>query len=204
MITDSNDLAALLTLTDPDQEQLTGLHHRLEAAAAAEGVLDVAYTTVDTPIGSLLLAATERGLVRIAFASEGHDQVLDLLAKKISARILRAPGRLDLAAREIDEYFDGVRTRFDLSLDFSLSSRFREQVQRHLPDIAYGHTESYAEVAELVGNPKAVRAVGSACATNPLPIVIPCHRVVRSDGSLGRYRGGLVAKTMLLALEAAA
>ncbi len=201
--TEGQDVTALLALTEGDSASMAGLHRRLEEAAAAEGVLDLAYTTVDSPVGSLLLAATEKGLVRIAFAGEGHDRVLDTLANKISARVLRAPRRLDLAAQELDEYFAGRRTRFDIPLDFSLSSRFGELVQRHLSDIAYGHTESYSEVAQIVGNPKAVRAVGSACSTNPLPLVVPCHRVLRSDGSLGGYRGGLQAKTILLALEAA-
>jgi methylated-DNA-[protein]-cysteine S-methyltransferase len=119
----------------------------------------------------------------------------------VSARILRSPRRLDAAATELDEYFSGRRRSFDLPLDLSLSSGFRRLVQHHLPEIAYGRTESYKQVAELVGNPKAVRAVGTACATNPLPVVVPCHRVLRSDGALGGYIGGLDAKRTLLELE---
>jgi methylated-DNA-[protein]-cysteine S-methyltransferase len=130
--------------------------------------------------------------------------VLRRLAARISARILRAPSRLATAAQQFDEYFAGTRRTFDLPLDLSLSTGFRQLVQRHLPTIAYGHTESYAQVARRVGNPKAVRAVGSACATNPLPVVVPCHRVLRADGSLGGYIGGLAAKAALLELEAAA
>ncbi|MGV0744529.1 methylated-DNA--[protein]-cysteine S-methyltransferase [Mycolicibacterium sp. XJ870] len=183
---------------------LTRLHRRLEEQAAEHGLLDIAYTTIDTPVGSLLLAATEIGLVRVAYDSEDHDTVLDALATRLSPRVLRAPKRLDIAAREIDEYFTGVRRRFDVPLDYSLSSGFRQVVQRQLSHIPYGQTESYKTVAQTVGNPNAVRAVGTACATNPLPVVVPCHRVLRSDGTLGGYIGGAAAKTTLLTLERAA
>ncbi|MET0757627.1 MAG: methylated-DNA--[protein]-cysteine S-methyltransferase [Mycobacterium sp.] len=198
------DTRDLITLTSPDAARLTELHRTLERRSDAAGLLDIAYTVVDSPIGPLLLAATDRGLVRVAFEREDFDRVLDSLASRVSPRILHAPARLDTAARELDEYFAGRRTGFDLSLDYALTSGFRQTVQRHLSDIAYGHTETYKEVAEIVGNPKAVRAVGSACATNPLPVVVPCHRVLRTDGSLGGYLGGLEAKTALLTLEAAA
>jgi methylated-DNA-[protein]-cysteine S-methyltransferase len=187
---------------DVAPDDLTRLHERLAASAARDGLLDVAYTTIDTPVGALLLAATGQGLVRVAYDREGHDRVLDDLAHRLSPRVLRAPGRLSSAAREIDEYFTGARTAFDLPLDLSLSSGFRRLVQRHLPDIAYGHTQSYKQLAELVGNPRAVRAVATACATNPLPVVVPCHRVLRTDGTLGGYIGGLDAKAALLSLEA--
>ncbi len=193
-------LEALPPVTDAD---LAALHDRLVRDADAAGVLDVAYRTLDTPVGSLLLAATPGGLVRVAFASEGHDHVLETLAARVSPRILNAPGRLDAAAREIDEYFAGRRHAFDLPLDFRLSAGFRRTVLSHLPGIGYGHTASYATVASAVGSPRAVRAVGTACATNPLPVVVPCHRVIRSDGHLGGYRGGPAAKRLLLDLEAA-
>ena len=200
-----------LELTDTLQRALSGdpdhlrrLHDRLAAAAEAEQLLDVAYRTVDTPVGSLLLAATEAGLVRVAYASENHDRVLESLSDRISPRILHHPARLDDAARELDEYFDGRRRAFSLNLDWRLSAGFRETVLRHLSDIGYGRTASYTTVAELAGRPKAVRAVGTACATNPLPVVVPCHRVVRSDGSMGGYLGGMDAKATLLELEAAA
>lgn len=196
---------ALTALSAPiDPETLTRLHARLENEAQAEGLIDVAYTTVDSPVGKLLLAATTKGLIRVAYAREDHDRVLENLAEKVSLRILRAPKRLDDAARELDEYFARRRMVFDLALDLSLSRGFRQLVQRHLPEIGYGQTRSYREVAELVGNPKAVRAVGTACATNPLPVVVPCHRVLRTDGTLGGYVGGLDAKTTLLELEVAA
>jgi len=164
----------------------------------------VAYRTVASPIGELLLAATGKGLVRVAFASEDHEAVLARLAAEVSPRVLLAPARLDVAARELDEYFAGRRSTFDLPLDLRLAHGFRRTVLTHLPEIGYGTTASYAAVAALAGNPRAVRAVGSACATNPVPVVVPCHRVVRSDGSLGGYAGGPARKQALLAIEAAA
>jgi methylated-DNA-[protein]-cysteine S-methyltransferase len=186
-----------------DPGTLTRLRNRLGLAAEAEGLLDIAFTTVDSPVGTLLLAATPKGLLRVAYDIENHDRVLDTLSRQISPRVLRAPKRLDVAARELDEYFQGQRRSFDLPLDLSLSRGFRLLVQQNLPTIGYGQTRSYRQVAELVGNPKAVRAVGTACATNPLPVVLPCHRVLRSDGTVGGYAGGPAAKTTLLNLEAA-
>lgn len=187
-----------------DEEVNARLHARLVAAAERDGVLDVAYRTIATPVGELLLAGTGRGLVRVAFPQQGHDAVLASLAQTVSPRILRAPGRLDTASRQLDEYFAGHRTSFDLPLDFRLATGFRRTVLAHLPAIRYGHTESYAQVAAAAGNPKAVRAVGTACARNPLPVVVPCHRVVRSDGTAGGYAGGPGTKRALLALESAA
>jgi len=198
----ARDLFAVLPETDEDAQRR--LHARLVAEAGRAGVLDVAYRTVDTPLGALLLAATGKGLVRVAYAREDHDAVLEQLANSISPRVLHAPARLDLAADELEEYFAGRRTGFDLPLDLQLSSGFRRTVLSHLSDIAYGSTVSYAAVAAAAGNPKAVRAVGTACATNPLPVVLPCHRVIRSDGVLGQYVGGADAKHALLTLETAA
>jgi methylated-DNA-[protein]-cysteine S-methyltransferase len=191
-------------LTSPaDAGTLARLRLRLERAAEADGLLDIAYTTVDSPVGPLLLAATPQGLVRVAYDVEDHDRVLDALARRLSPRVLRAPGRLATAARELDEYFGGRRREFDLPLDMSLSTGFRQLVQRHLPEIGYGQTRTYGQVAALVGNPRAVRAVGTACATNPLPVVVPCHRVLKADGTPGGYVGGQEAKVTLLTLEAA-
>jgi methylated-DNA-[protein]-cysteine S-methyltransferase len=187
-----------------DPGTLSKLRHRLGLAAEAEGLLDVAYTTIDSPLGTLLLAATPKGLVRVAYAVEDHDRVLSTLSQRLSPRVLRAPRRLDAAARELDEYFSRQRRVFDLPLDLSLSKGFRQLVQRHLPEIGYGQTRTYQQVAELVGNPRAVRAVGTACATNPLPVVVPCHRVLRADGTPGGYVAGPGAKKALLSLEAAA
>jgi methylated-DNA-[protein]-cysteine S-methyltransferase len=177
------------------------LHDRLVADAERAGLLDVAYRTVESPVGPLLLAATPAGLVRVAYGSP--DEALASLADKVSPRILHAPGRLDAVARQLDEYFAGRRRDFDVPLDLRLASGFRRCVLDHLPDIGYGRTWSYAEVAAAAGSPRAVRAVGTACALNPVPVVLPCHRVVRSDGSMGRYAGGDEAKRTLLALEAA-
>ena len=185
-------------------DHLHTLHARLAAAAERSGVLDVAYRTIDSPVGSLLIAATAQGIVRVAYARENHDHVLQNLADRISPRVLRSADRMDLAARELDEYFTGRRRAFDLQIDWRLATGFRQDVLRTLAaDVGYGHTASYAAVAQLVGNPKAARAVGTACRTNPLPVVVPCHRVVRSDGAIGGYLGGTEAKLTLLALEAA-
>jgi methylated-DNA-[protein]-cysteine S-methyltransferase len=200
-----DDLIRDLERTFPrDESDLLRLHTRLVDAAQADGALDVAYCTTDSPVGPLLLAATEVGVVRVAYESEDHASVLQVLADRISPRILNAPARLDTIRRELDQYFTGHLRNFDVPLDWRLSTGFRRTVLVHLSDIAYGHTVTYAAVAQLAGNPKAVRAVGSACATNPLPVVVPCHRVLRSDGSLGGYLGGPEAKRTLLTLEAAA
>jgi methylated-DNA-[protein]-cysteine S-methyltransferase len=186
-----------------DPGDLRLLREKLAAAAQADGILDVAYRTVDSPVGRLLLAATDAGLVRVAYPNEDHDAVLQALADRISPRILSAPIRLEVAARELEEYFGGRRRGFDLPLDWRLSTGFRRAVLSHLPDIGYGQTASYAAAATLAGNPKAIRAAASACATNPLPIVVPCHRVIYSDGRIGNYLGGPDAKRTLLTLEAA-
>lgn len=203
-MTDDGIVEDLARITRPGSGKLAELHDRLAAAAQHDGLLDVAYRIVDSPVGPLLLAATEQGLVRVAYAREDHDIVLQHLADEVSPRILRAPGRLDGAARELDEYFARTRRSFDLPLDWRLTAGFRSTVLHHLPEIDYGRTASYATVAALAGSPKAVRAVGTACAKNPLPVVIPCHRVVRSDGAMGGYLGGAEAKRLLLDLEAAA
>jgi len=196
-----NDLLDAFPVEESDVDRLRG---RLAAAAEAEGILDVAYRTVDTPVGPLLLAATEQGLVRVAYPNQGHDAVLQALADRISPRVLHAPARLDPVVRQLDDYFAGRRRRFDVPLDWRLSTGFRSTVLHHLAsDVDYGRTASYGALAALAGNPRAVRAVGTACATNPLPVVVPCHRVVRSDGAIGNYAGGVEAKRTLLDLEAA-
>jgi len=206
MAMDTRDDRALdLTAARPvSADELEARRHRLARAADRHGLLEVTYRTIDSPLGSLLLAATERGLVRVAYEREEFERVLETIAQRVSSRIVRTPARLETAARELDEFFSGGRTSFDLALDHSLSSGFRAEVQRALPTIAYGHTASYSDIATRVGRPRAVRAVGTACATNPLPIVVPCHRVVRSDGSYGGYVGGVDAKTTLLTMEGAA
>ncbi|GAA1416127.1 methylated-DNA--protein-cysteine methyltransferase [Glutamicibacter uratoxydans] len=188
----------------PTQEEsaaLDRLREQLVAEAAKHELVDISYRIVDSPIGRLLLAGTEAGLVRVAFETEGHEHILEVLAEKISPRILKNPRNFDRVAYQLEQYFDGTLHDFDLPLDLQLSTAFRRQVQLELGNIGYGQTRSYLQVAEHIGKPKAVRAVGSACATNPLPIVLPCHRVLRSDGSLGGYLGGLDVKTTLLRLE---
>ena len=204
MMTTDPDASLLARLAGAsDDEAYARLRAGLAGQAARAGLLDVAYRTIDTPVGELLLAATEQGLVRVAYAVEDHSRVLDTLASQVSPRVLRAPERLDAAAREIEEYFARQRRVFDLPLDLRLAHGFRRTVLDHLPDIGYGTTASYATVAEASGNPAAVRAAATACARNPLPVVVPCHRVVRKDGSIGRYVGGIDAKRVLLDLEAA-
>lgn len=188
-------------LPEVDSATMSRLYEALTTKAVDAGLLDLAYRTIDSPVGSLLLVASDRGLTRVAFASEDHEQVLATLASTISPRILRAPGRLDEPARELDEYFAGVRRSFELPLDLITTGEFRRAVQLLLPGVTYGTTVSYAELAARAGRPAAVRAVGTACATNPLPIVVPCHRVLRSDGSLSGYLGGLPVKRALLDLE---
>lgn len=165
----------------------------------------VGYAVVDTAIGPLLLAATDVGLVRVAFAAEDHPAVLADLAARVAGgraeRVRPDPERLAPAIRALLEYLDGSRRRFDLPLDRRLTRGFRREVLDHLTEIPYGARESYGQVAAAIGHPGAARAVGSACATNPLPVVVPCHRVVRSGGALGGYGGGTEVKRALLALE---
>lgn len=192
-----------LAALDARPDELASLHDRFVAAAESEDLVDVAYRVVDSPVGALLLAATPQGLVRVAFELEGHDAVLQQLADTVGPRVLAAPARTDRVARELDEYFDGRRRAFDVPVDLRLVGGFRRSVVEHLAEIPYGTTASYGEVAVIAGNPRAVRAVGSACSHNPIPVVLPCHRVVRSDGTIGQYLGGTDAKRALLALEAA-
>ena len=169
--------------------------------AEAEGLADVAYTTADSPFGTLTLAATEDGLVTLGLPNLPTDQILETLSAKVSPRILEAPGRLDEVRRELDLYFEGRLKHFDVPLDWRLSTGFRQKVLRQIDRIPYGQTRSYREVATGAGNERAVRAAGSACGSNPIPIVVPCHRVLRTGGGLGGYGGGLELKEELLRLE---
>lgn len=169
--------------------------------AAAEGLLDVAYTTTDSPFGTLLLATTPTGLVRIGMPNQDAGELLEDLAARVSPRVLEAPGQLDAARHELDLYFEGKLTEFDLPLDWQLSKDFRRRALRAIARIPYGQTRSYTEIATSAGNQRAVRAAGTACGSNPLPIVVPCHRVLRTGGALGGYGGGLPMKRGLLALE---
>ncbi|MGC1165417.1 MAG: methylated-DNA--[protein]-cysteine S-methyltransferase [Solirubrobacterales bacterium] len=175
--------------------------NRLAERAADEGLLDVAYTTTDSPFGTLLLATTAKGLVRVGLPNQDADELLVDLASRVSPRVLEAPAKLDDARRELDLYFEGKLTEFDLPLDWRLSRDFRRKVLRAIARIPYGQTRSYTQMATSAGNVRAVRAAGTACGTNPIPLVVPCHRVLRSGGALGGYGGGLPMKEALLRLE---
>jgi methylated-DNA-[protein]-cysteine S-methyltransferase len=179
-----------------------GALDRFATRAAADGLVDVAYTTLDTPVGELLVAATRRGVVRISYLDWfPADQTLASLSERVSPRVLEAPERLDDLRRELDEYFDGGRRAFDVRLDRSLLGPFARKVLGRTARIPYGQVSTYTEVATAAGSPRASRAAGNALARNPIPIVIPCHRVLRSGGGMGGYAGGLERKAQLLALE---
>ena len=196
------DLETALRGSPPDTGAVAAAVRQAVARADAEGLVDVAWSTVDTPIGPLLVAGTQAGVVKIGFGVE--ERMLDELALLVSPRVVEAPHRLDPARRELDEYFAGQRRSFDLPLDWRLARGFRRAVlERLFADVPFGVTVSYLDLAARAGNPKASRAVGTAMATNPLPIVVPCHRVLRTGGGLGGYGGGLEAKRHLLALEGA-
>jgi methylated-DNA-[protein]-cysteine S-methyltransferase len=174
---------------------------RLAERASTEGLLDVAYAITDSPFGQLLLARTPRGLVRVSLPAYDPGETLEELAARISPRVLEAPAELDEVRRQLDLYFEGKLTEFDLPLDWRLSQGFRGKVQREIARIPYGQTRSYMQLAARAGNERAVRAAGTACGSNPIPIVVPCHRVLRSGGGLGGYGGGLPMKRALLELE---
>jgi methylated-DNA-[protein]-cysteine S-methyltransferase len=182
------------------KKALEGLRER----AAAEGLLDIAYANADSPFGTLLLAKTPRGLVRLGLPGEDADGLLADLAGRISPRVLEDPARLDEERRELDDYFAGRRHAFELPIDWQLSSGFLLRAREGIAAIPYGETRTYTDLARGAGNERAVRAAGSACSRNPIPLVVPCHRVLRSDGSLGGYAGGLEMKQRLLDLERAA
>ena len=173
----------------------------LRERAAAEGLLDIAYATADSPFGPLLLAKTPQGLVRLGLPNEDADELLSDLAGRISPRVLEAPAGLDRERRELDDYFAGRRHDFELPIDWQLSHGFLLRARQGIAAIPYGETRTYTDLARGAGNERAVRAAGSACSRNPIPLVVPCHRVLRSDGSLGGYAGGLEMKEKLLEME---
>jgi methylated-DNA-[protein]-cysteine S-methyltransferase len=175
----------------------------LRDRAAAEGLLDIAYATADSPFGTLLLAKTPGGLVRLGLPGEDAEAMLVDLAERISPRVLEDPARLDEERRELDDYFAGRRHAFELPIDWQLSGGFLLRARQGIAAIPYGETRTYTDLARAAGNERAVRAAGSACSRNPIPLVVPCHRVLRSDGSLGGYAGGLEMKRRLLDLEQA-
>ncbi len=171
--------------------------------AAAAGLADVAYTTVDSPFGPLLVAATKRGLVRLAYPNEDPERALQELASSVSPRILEAPGRLDELRRELEDYFEGRRQRFEVPVDLALTRGFTRKVLQVTVRIPFGSVSTYRDVATRAGSPRASRAAGNALGSNPIPIVVPCHRVVHTGGGLGGYTGGVQRKEFLLKLEGA-
>jgi methylated-DNA-[protein]-cysteine S-methyltransferase len=185
-----------VTAVSPD------LDRRFRDAAARENLLDVAYDLVDTPVGDLLVAATERGLCRISYDAE-PERELERLARSFGVRVLRSSKPIDEARRELDEYFTGGRRRFDLALDVQLLADFNRRVLRELARVPYGEVVTYGELAARAARPRAARAVGTVMNRNPLPIVLPCHRVIGSNGKLVGYAGGLERKEALLRLEGA-
>jgi methylated-DNA-[protein]-cysteine S-methyltransferase len=174
----------------------------LSTRADREGLLDVAYASVDSPLGPLIVAATPKGLVRISYTDfRGDDEVLEELARRVSPRVLEAPARLDPVRRELDEYFEGRREEFGVQIDWSHLAGFTREVLRATANIGFGEVSTYAGVAAEAGSPRAVRAAGNALGANPMPVVVPCHRVLRTGGKLGGYTGGLEKKEYLLRLE---
>ncbi|WP_320672709.1 methylated-DNA--[protein]-cysteine S-methyltransferase [Patulibacter defluvii] len=195
-------IAALRRGTPADDDAFARARARFADRAGEAGLVDVAYEDHDSPLGRLRIGATERGVVRVGLPAEDHDALLEQLAREISPRVLRAGNpRLTAARHELDEYFAGRRRTFDVALDWRLTRAFRRQVLEATARIPYGATSSYRAVATAAGSPNAVRAAGTALATNPLPLLVPCHRVLRTDGALGQYRGGAAAKQQLLDLE---
>jgi methylated-DNA-[protein]-cysteine S-methyltransferase len=198
-----------MTELDGLERQLRAAGRRYEAeppelidAAAAAGLLDVAYAKLDSPVGTLLLAATPAGLVRLAYLDgDQEDSILEDVARRVSPRVLEAPRALDQPRRELDEYFDGRRRSFEIELDWQLMSDFGRRVLTATAAIPYGSCSTYKHVAARAGSPRGSRAAGNALGANPLPIVLPCHRVLHSSGGLGGYTGGLDRKRTLLAIE---
>jgi methylated-DNA-[protein]-cysteine S-methyltransferase len=176
------------------------LDRRFREAAAAAGLIDAAFDLADTPIGTLFVAATDRGLCQISF---DPDRGLDELSEHLGRRVLRVPRRVDDAKRELDEYFEGRRTDFDLPLDVDHVAEFNRLVLAELALVPYGQVTTYGALAARVGRPRAARAVGVVMHRNPIPIVLPCHRVIGANGSLTGYGGGLHVKQALLELEGA-
>ena len=173
----------------------------LARRADAEGLLDVAWATLDTPLGPIAVFVTRRGVVRIAYERENFGAVADDVAERVSPRILLAPQRTDAVRSQLDAYFTEGRRAFDVPIDWTLVHGFNQGVLRATAAIPYGEVASYGEVAAVAGSPRAARAAGNALAGNPIPIVVPCHRVIHADGGLGGYTGGLDRKRFLLSLE---
>jgi methylated-DNA-[protein]-cysteine S-methyltransferase len=193
----------LIAGPDDAREDAAAAAGRLTERIATERLADIEYAPVESPFGTLYAASTRRGLVRLAFPEEPLDEFLERLARRLSPRILAAPASLDPVRRELEEYFSGRRRAFDLTLDWALITPFARRVLRKTAAIPYGGHLSYAEIAAEAGSPRGARAAGNALGSNPIPIVIPCHRVLHSGGGLGGYGGGLDRKRFLLELEGA-
>jgi methylated-DNA-[protein]-cysteine S-methyltransferase len=189
--------------TDAAADAALAATQRLSNRLAEQGLADISYAPVDSPFGELLVAASDRGLLRLAFPEENADNVLERLAARISPRIVQAPAQLDPIRRELDEYFAGRRRSFELALDWTLVGPFGRRVLAAASQIPYGRVLTYTEVAAEAGSPRGSRAAGNALGANPIPIVVPCHRVLRGSGALGGYAGGLPRKQFLLELEGA-
>jgi methylated-DNA-[protein]-cysteine S-methyltransferase len=202
----NDELERRLARSRPEPEpdlDMSGLRASLAARAAGEGLLDVAYDVHDSPLGQLTIVVTPRGLVRLSYPGEPLDEQLDELAVRISPRILRAPARTDAVRRQLDAYFEGRRRAFELPIDWRLVRGFAGDVLRATARIPFGQVSSYREIAVEAGSPRAYRAAGNALGSNPIPIVVPCHRVLHAGGGLGGYTGGLDRKRFLLRLEGA-
>ncbi len=205
-MTDPNEIAVEKALRDAGENHagdLAGLNERLLARADREGLLDVAYATLDSPYGELLVAATERGVVKLSLPNYTAESALEQIAAGVSPRVLESPKRLDPVRRELDSYFEGRLKKFSSPVDWTLAHGFTDKVLHTVARIPYGKTLSYGEVAEKAGNPRAFRAAGTACGANPVPLIVPCHRVVQAGGKPGNYGGGPEMKQALLEMEGA-
>lgn len=200
-MTTESELKAALGGAEARDVDLDALSTRIGERAEAEGILDLAYCEIDSPLGTLLAVATPDGLVKLGYPNVPADAQLEELSTKISPRLLESPARLEPVQRELDEYFGGQRQDFEIEIDWQLTAGFIQKVLRETARIPFGETRSYAEMATSAGSPRAFRAAGSALGANPIPIVVPCHRVLRSGGGLGGYGGGLDVKRTLLQLE---
>jgi methylated-DNA-[protein]-cysteine S-methyltransferase len=198
---DERAARAAIAAIPPAPVDLDAVAARLAVAAERAELVEVAWTRADSPIGELLLAATDEGLIRVGYPNQDADELLSQLATTVGPRVLEAPARLDDARRQLDEYFEGERHTFELPIDWRLSRGFRREVLTACARIPFGETRTYTEMAVAAGSPRAFRAAGSALGSNPIPVVVPCHRVLQSSGGLGGYGGGLAVKERLLELE---
>ncbi|MDP8959862.1 MAG: methylated-DNA--[protein]-cysteine S-methyltransferase [Actinomycetota bacterium] len=196
-----SELEHALRTTGAGSDASQAANQGFQERASGEGLVDIAFITYHSPLGAMLLAATPRGLLRVAYHDQEAEMVLQDLAERVSPRILEMPSRLDEVRRQLDEYFAGGRRRFDLPLDWDLVEGFHRGVLQATARVPFGEVTSYRQVAAEAGSPRGARAAGNALGANPIPVVVPCHRVVRSGGALGGYTGGIERKQFLLDLE---